>query len=101
MVAPDSYYGDHEIIRGGATIPRCMTEPMASRRSNKLSNSRSSSHKIIFENLNNSFYYMFLLLFFNHLIFLRAPLPSCESTFSGRNFQPGSNYWLFAQSVGM
>jgi len=44
---------------------------------------------------------MFLLLFFNHLIFLCTPLLRYESTFSGRNFQPGSNYWLFAQSAGM
>jgi len=96
MVAPD-----RECIRGGAAMPRRMTESMISRRCNKLSNSRSSSRQIIFKDLNKSFYYMFLLLFFNYSIFLRAPLLSCESTCSGRNFQPGSNYWLFAQSAGM
>jgi hypothetical protein len=93
--------GDHEFIRGGAATPRRVPESMVSRRSNKLSNSRSSSHQIIFKDLNKSFYYMFLLLFFDHLIFLRTPRPRTESTFSGKNFQPGSNYWLFAQWAGM
>jgi len=44
---------------------------------------------------------MFLLLFFNHQTFLRVPLLSCEKTFSGRNYRPASNFWLFAQALGM
>jgi len=49
----------------------------------------------------NRFIVCFYYYFFNHQVFLRTPLLRCESAFSGRNFQPGSNYWLFAQSAGI